>query len=97
MGRRRATTTSGIDSSAASSRTCRSASNPILRDWLVASILTAHTGRPFTVTQGSLEGAGWVPNRVADTEGPKTVDQWFNVSDFQVVPAGTFGKPNPVR
>ena len=65
--------------------------NVILRDWLVASILTAHTGRPFTVTQGSLEGAGWVPNRVADTEGPKTVDQWFNVSDFQVVPAGTFG------
>ena len=65
--------------------------NPILRDWLVASILTAHTGRPFTVTQGSLEGAGWVPNRVADTDGPKTVDQWFNVTDFQVVPAGVFG------
>ena len=91
VGRRRATTTSGIASSAASSRTCRSASNPILRDWLVAGILTAHTGRPFTVTQGSLEGAGWVPNRVAETEGPKTVDQWFNVTDFQVVPAGTFG------
>ena len=65
--------------------------NPILRNWLVAGIMTAHTGRPFTVTQGSLEGAGWVPNRVADTEGPKTVDQWFNVTDFQVVPAGTFG------
>ena len=65
--------------------------NPILRDWLVAGILTAHTGRPFTVTQGSLEGAGWVPNRVAETEGPKTVDQWFNVTDFQVVPAGVFG------
>ena len=65
--------------------------NVILRDWLVAGIMTAHTGRPFTVTQGSLEGAGWVPNRVADTEGPKTVDQWFNVTDFQVVPAGTFG------
>ena len=63
----------------------------VLRDWLVAGILTAHTGRPFTVTQGSLEGAGWLPNRVAETEGPKTVDQWFNVSDFQVVPAGTFG------
>lgn len=65
--------------------------HPILRDWLVAGIVTAHTGRPFTVTQGSLEGAGWVPNRNADTEGPKTVDQWFNISDFQVVPAGTFG------
>ena len=65
--------------------------HPVLRDWLVAGILTAHTGRPFTVTQGSLEGAGWLPNRVAETEEPKTVDQWFNVSDFQVVPAGTFG------
>jgi hypothetical protein len=32
-----------------------------------------------------------VPNRVADTEGQKTVDNWFNVSDFQVVPGGTFG------
>ena len=32
-----------------------------------------------------------MPNRVADTEGPKTIDQWFNVTDFQVVPAGTFG------
>jgi hypothetical protein len=63
----------------------------IARDWLVAGILTAHTGRPFTVTQGSLEGAGWVPDRVAETDGEKTVDNWFNVSDFQVVPAGTFG------
>ena len=65
--------------------------HPIARNWLVAGILTAHTGRAFTVTQGSLEGAGWVPNRVADTEGPRTPDVWFNVSDFQVVPAGTFG------
>jgi outer membrane receptor protein involved in Fe transport len=65
--------------------------NPVLRDWVVAAIMTTHTGRPFTVTQGSLEGAGWVPNRVVETDGPRTVDQWFNVSDFQVVPAGTFG------
>ena len=65
--------------------------HPILRDWLVAGILTAHTGRPFTVTQGGLEGAGWVPNRVAETVGEKSVNNWFNASDFQVVPAGTFG------
>lgn len=65
--------------------------NPVTRDWLVAGILTAHSGRPFTVTQGSLEGAGWVPNRISDTEGQKTVDNWFNVSDFQAVPGGTFG------
>jgi outer membrane receptor protein involved in Fe transport len=66
-------------------------SNVIARDWLVAGIVTAHTGRPFTVTQGSLEGAGWVPNRVADSEDEHTVNNWFNISDFQVVPAGTFG------
>jgi outer membrane receptor protein involved in Fe transport len=73
--------------------------NPILRDWLVAAIMTTHTGRPFTVTQGTLEGAGWVPNRVAETEGPKTIDQWFNISDFQVVPGGAFGDAgrNPLR
>ena len=65
--------------------------NVIARDWLVAGILTTHTGRPFTVTQGSLEGAGWVPNRMSETDGPGTVDNWFNASDFQVVPAGTFG------
>ena len=65
--------------------------HPIARDWLVAGILTTHTGRPFTVSQGSLEGAGWVPNRVAETDGQKTVDNWFNASDFQVVPAGAFG------
>jgi hypothetical protein len=65
--------------------------SPIARDWLVAGILTAHTGRPFTITQGSLEGAGWVPNVVGETEGERTVNNWFNVSDFQVVPAGTFG------
>jgi hypothetical protein len=65
--------------------------NAIVRDWLVAGILTAHTGRPYTVTQGSLEGAGWVPNRIAETEGQKSVDNYFNVSDFQVVPGGVFG------
>jgi hypothetical protein len=37
------------------------------------------------------EGAGWLPNRVSETDGEKTVNSWFNASDFQVVPAGTFG------
>jgi outer membrane receptor protein involved in Fe transport len=66
-------------------------SNVLLRDWLVSGIYTARSGRPFTVTQGSLEGAGWVPNRIGSGEGEQTVDNWFNVNDFERVPAGVFG------
>jgi hypothetical protein len=32
-----------------------------------------------------------MPNLVGDPEGPKTIDQWFNVAAFQLVPSGTFG------
>ena len=65
--------------------------NAILGDWTISGIYTARSGRPFTVTQGSLEGATWVPNLVGDPEGQQTVDSWFNVAAFQRVPAGTFG------
>jgi outer membrane receptor protein involved in Fe transport len=65
--------------------------NAILRDWTVSGILTARSGRPFTVNQGGLEGAQWVPNVVGDPEGQQTVESWFNVAAFEVVPAGTFG------
>jgi outer membrane receptor protein involved in Fe transport len=66
-------------------------SNLLLRDWLVSGVYTARTGRPFTVTQGSLEGAGWVPNKIGEGEGEKEVDSWFDVSAFERVPAGRFG------
>jgi carboxypeptidase family protein/TonB-dependent receptor-like protein len=65
--------------------------NAILRDWTISGIYTARTGRPFTVTQGSLEGAAWVPNVVGDPEGKKTVESWFNVAAFARVSAGVFG------
>jgi hypothetical protein len=65
--------------------------NAILGDWTASGIYTARTGRPCTVTQGSLEGATWMPNLVGDPEGAAEVDNHFNVAAFQPVPAGTFG------
>ena len=59
--------------------------------WTVSGIFTARSGRPFTATQGSLEGAAWLPNVVGDPEGSQTVDNWFNVAAFARVPAGVFG------
>lgn len=63
----------------------------VLGGWVVSGIYTARTGRPFTVTQGSLEGASWVPNVTGDPAGDETVDSWFNKAAFTRVPAGTFG------
>jgi hypothetical protein len=63
----------------------------VLGGWTVSGIYTARSRRPFTVTQGSLEGATWLPNLVGDPEGSETVDAWFNAAAFQRVAAGTFG------
>jgi hypothetical protein len=65
--------------------------NVVLGDWTVSGIYTQRSGRSFTVTQGSLEGASWVPNLVGDPKGQETVDSWFNVAAFARVPAGVFG------
>jgi outer membrane receptor protein involved in Fe transport len=63
----------------------------ILGGWTVSGIYTARSGRPFTVTQGSLEGATWMPNLTGDPKGAETVDQWFNPTAYTRVPAGVFG------
>jgi len=68
-----------------------SAGNAILGHWTVSGIYTARTGRPFTVTQGGLEGATWLPNLTGDPAGQETVDNWFNAAAFTRVPAGQFG------
>ncbi len=68
--------------------------NVIARDWTWSGIYTAHTGHPFTVTQGGNNvgtNMTGLPNVTGDTTGPKTVDQWFNTSAFQLVPSGVFG------
>ena len=66
-------------------------SGPVLGGWTVSGIYTTRSGRPVTVTQGSLEGATWMPNLTGDPKGSETVESWFNLGAFQRVPAGTFG------
>jgi hypothetical protein len=68
--------------------------NPFARDWTVSGIYTWRSGRPFTVNQGnnnvgiSMTG---LPNVVGNTDGPQTVNQWFNIAAFQPVTSGIFG------
>jgi hypothetical protein len=68
--------------------------NIFARDWTVSGIYTKRSGRPFTVNQSnnnvgsSMTG---LPNVVGSTDGPETVDQWFNTAAFQAVTSGTFG------
>jgi outer membrane receptor protein involved in Fe transport len=59
-----------------------------------SGIVTARTGRPFTVTQSSNSVGNLMtglPNRIGDGNGAKTVDSWFDKTAFQAVPSGTFG------
>jgi len=63
-------------------------------DWLVSGIFAARSGRPFTVVQGNNNVGPYhngLPNRTGDGEGDKTVTRWFEPTDFQAVPSGTFG------
>lgn len=69
-------------------------SRALLGGWFMSGILTARSGRPFTVTQGSNSVGGLatgLPDRVGDGTGPRTVDAWFDVGAFKPVPSGTFG------
>jgi hypothetical protein len=74
----------------------------VLGGWIVSGIYTAHSGRPFTVTQGTNNvgpGATGLPNVVGDPKGQESVDNWFNVGAFTLVPSTTFGNAgrNTVR
>ncbi|MEO7135264.1 MAG: TonB-dependent receptor, partial [Vicinamibacterales bacterium] len=66
----------------------------LLGGWLVSGILSARTGRPFTVTQSNNNvgvGATGLPNLTGDPSGAGTVEQWFNPAAFTRVTSGTFG------
>jgi hypothetical protein len=66
----------------------------LLGGWLVSGILSARTGRPFTVTQGNNNvgaGATGLPNLTGDPKGAETVEQWFNPAAYTRVTSGTFG------
>jgi hypothetical protein len=70
--------------------------NWIAGGWQVSGILSVQSGRPFTalVSTDNANVLGNVdrPNIVGDANaGPKTVQQWINVSAFQLAPFGTFG------
>ncbi len=66
----------------------------ILGGWQTTGIVTATTGRPFTVflQNGVNNGAPSWPNRIADgrLDNP-TTDQWFDVNAFVAPPPNTFG------
>jgi carboxypeptidase family protein/TonB-dependent receptor-like protein len=68
--------------------------NAAARDWTVSGIYTKRSGRPFTVNQSNNNvgtNMTGLPNVVGNTDGPETVDQWFNTAAFQAVTSGTFG------
>lgn len=57
----------------------------LLGNWETALIVTANSGTPLTVTcctnfTGTQSNR---PDQIADTEGPKTADQWFNINAFR--------------
>ena len=59
-----------------------------------SGIVTARTGRPFTVRQSSNNVGNLMtglPDRIGDGEGAKTVDSWFDATAFKAVTSGTFG------
>ena len=72
----------------------------VLGGWQLSGIAVLQTGLPFTVTTGfdasntGLLGVDARPNRVGRGDLPaseRTVNRWFNASDFAVQPANTFG------
>ena len=69
----------------------------LTNNWQIAPIITASSGAPFTVTDGtdiSLTGGGHDrPNQVLTSALPaqQTVNSFINPAAFQIQPAGTFG------
>ncbi len=65
--------------------------------WQISGIFSRISGLPFTVTtSGGITNAGGAdrPNRLRDGSLPsdqRTIDQWFDVSAFQVQPQYTYG------
>jgi hypothetical protein len=69
-------------------------SGAVLGGWLASGIYTAHSGRPFTVTQGTNNvgpGTTGLPNRVREGNDAHDVNDWFDLSAFEPVSSGTFG------
>ncbi len=74
----------------------------VLRDWQVAGLLQARSGRPFTVTvtrrasdlpdgNSSNQRPNLVPGVPLTPPGGSTADQWINPAAFAVPAKGTWG------
>jgi hypothetical protein len=66
------------------------------RGWQLSGIVRFWTGRPFDVVMSSdVAQIGAVQNQrpdvIASTDGPKTIEQWFNRDAFARPRTGTFG------
>jgi hypothetical protein len=66
------------------------------RGWKLSGISRLWSGRPFDVTLSSdVAQIGAVQNQrpdvIADTKGPRTVEEWFNRDAFARPKTGTFG------
>jgi hypothetical protein len=67
----------------------------VLGNWETAFITTFNSGVPVTVTTSTVFTGTQSnrPDQIAGTEGPKTVDQWFNINAFRPSPVlGQLGK-----
>jgi hypothetical protein len=79
-----------------SSKNSRGLAKAALGGWQVSGITSIQSGFPLTVTLPSDNegvGAGQLerPNQVASSDGPKSVQQWFNTAAFALPAIGTFG------
>jgi hypothetical protein len=78
----------------------------VLGDWVVTSIWTYQSGRPFSPYDSAdpcLTAGNWTPvcrpNLVGDpNDGPRTAQQWFNTAAFQRTGPSEFGTSprNPI-
>ncbi|MEO5567886.1 MAG: hypothetical protein ABIR92_05310, partial [Gemmatimonadaceae bacterium] len=77
----------------------------VVNGWQLSGIVRAYSGKPFDVvmTQDvALVGSSTNnqrPDVIADTNGPGTVEQWFNTAAFARPASGTFGnmRRNSIR
>jgi hypothetical protein len=78
----------------------RGALGELINGWTMTGIVTARSGRPFTVSSGVDNSLTGVPNNdTADQIAPNSarpagadpLQQWFNTSGFRVNAQGTFG------
>jgi hypothetical protein len=77
----------------------RGAASVLLGGWQVNSVFSESSGFPLEMLDGINQsntkfGSNNRPNAVAGinpNDGPKTTQEWFNISGFQLQPFGTYG------